>query len=70
MVVLCGEAWLIIVVKGPAFLAEIFRDFPQPVLANIETTHNSFFHIIMKSSLVNAFFPSYSIRLNERCSTN
>jgi len=29
--------------KGPSFLAEIFRDFPQPVLANAETAHKSFF---------------------------
>lgn len=66
----CREAWIITVAKGPAFLAEIFCDFPQPVLGNSETAHNSFFHMFLKSSLVNAFFPLCSVRLNERCSLN
>jgi hypothetical protein len=43
LVVLCWEAWMLTVAKGPAFLAEIFRDIPQPVLANAETAHKSFF---------------------------
>lgn len=58
-------------VKGPVFLAEIFRDFPQPVLENAETAHESFFpHIILKSSLVNAFFPLFSTCSNEHCCLN
>jgi len=62
LVVSCREAWIIPVAKGPAFLAEIFRDFPLPVLANAETVHNPFFHIFLKSSLVNAFFPFYTFK--------
>jgi len=39
----CRTAWIIIVAKGTAFLVKIFRDFPQPVLANAETAYKSFF---------------------------
>jgi hypothetical protein len=66
----CRTAWIIIVAKGPAFLVKIFRDFPQPVLANAETAHKSFFYIILKSSLVNPFGTLYTICVNKHCCIN
>ena len=70
LVVSCREVWILIVARGPAFLAEIFRDIPQSVLANAKTAHKYFFppHIL-KSSLVNPIGPLYSICLNEHCCT-